>query len=234
VQILISVAVVAVIAVAIAIALGGGDDSKTATTRTSTTAKGGPDPVDQLFTKIPASGLELGKPDAPATLEEFVDPQCPFCAQFSRNVLPTLLSNYVRPGKLKLVLRPLAFIGDDSVTAARAVVAAGQQDKAWPMLDEIYAHQGHENSGYVTDDFLREMGGLVSDLDVDAMLSAAKTDDAVTQALKDADARASQFKLDSTPSFLITVGSDKPRPLESSLEPGPFTASLDQALGGSQ
>jgi protein-disulfide isomerase len=225
VQILVSVAVVAVIAVAIAVAVGaGGDDGST--TKTTATPKG----IDALFAGIPADGLALGKPDAPATLEEFIDPQCPFCAQFSRDVLPTLVNDYVRPGRLRLVLRPEAFLGDDSVKAARAVVAAGEQNKAWPLLDAIFANQGPENTGYVTEAFLRRMAEQVSGLDVDAMLATADTD-AVVPALQEADQRASQFGLDSTPSFLLTVGDGKPRPLASDLNAPGFTAALDKRLG---
>jgi protein-disulfide isomerase len=226
VQILVSLAVVAVIAVAIAVAVGGGDDTPK---QPATTAQSG-NPIDALFAGIPADGMTLGTADAPATLEEFVDPQCPFCAQFSKDVLPSVVQNYVRPGRLRLVLRPLAFIGEDSVKAARAVVAAGEQDKAWPFLDLIYANQGQENSGYVTDEFLRRIGKQVSGLDVDAMLAAADGD-TVARTLQEADQRAQQFKLNSTPSFLLTVGSGRPRPFKSNLDPGGFTAALDQALG---
>jgi protein-disulfide isomerase len=226
VQILVSVAVVAVIAVAIAVAVGAGGDDTTKTTRTTADGK---NPIDALFAGIPADGLALGKPDAPATLEEFIDPQCPFCAQFSRDVLPTLVNDYVRPGRLRLVLRPEAFLGEDSVTAARAIVAAGEQNKAWPFLDTIFANQGPENTGYVTEAFLRKMGAQVSGLDVDAMMAAADTD-AVVPALQEADKRATRYGLDSTPAFLLTVGSGEPRPLASDLNAPGFTAALDKRL----
>ena len=226
VQILVSVAVVAVIAVAIAVAVGaGGDDAKT----TTTTQESG-NPIDAQFAGIPADGLSLGDPSAPATLEEFIDPQCPFCAQFSKDVLPTLLTDYVKPGKLRLVLRPEAFLGEDSLEAARAVVAAGEQNKAWPFLDMIFANQGPENSGYVTEEFLTQMGEQVSGLDTDQMLATAKTD-AVIPALRTADSRASRYGLNSTPAFLLTVGDGKPQKVPSDLEAAGFTQELDKRLG---
>jgi protein-disulfide isomerase len=224
VQILISLAVVAVLAVAIAVAVSSGDDEPAKTKTTATTPA-----QDSLFAGIPSQGLALGRPDAPATLEEFVDPQCPFCAEYSKNVLPVVVKDYVKTGKLRLMLRPLAFIGQDSVKGARAVVAAGEQGKAWPFLEAIYANQGQENTGYMTDDFLKTMAQRAG-ADGAAILAASGSDQ-VTKALQEADARATQFGLDSTPSFLITVDSQKPRRLRSSLEPGPFTASLDKALG---
>jgi protein-disulfide isomerase len=230
VQILISIAVVAVIAVAVAVAVGAGGGGDKSTTTKITTKPGASNPIDAMFAGIPASGLALGKPDAPATLEEFIDPQCPFCAQFSRDVLPTVVKDYVRTGRLRLVLRPEAFIGKDSVTGARAVVAAGEQNKAWPFLEQIFANQGQENTGYMTEEFLRKMASQVPGLDTDKLIATA-TSNAVVAPLQAVDARASKYKLDSTPSFLLTVGSGTARPLASNLEAAGFTASLDQRLG---
>ena len=222
-QILISLAVVAVIAVGIAVAVGGGDDADPATTTPTPEAQG-------LFEGIPASGMEVGEPDAPATLEEFIDPQCPFCAQFSNDVLPTVVEEYVETGRLKLVLRPLAFIGEDSVRAARAVAAAGEQDLAWPLMEAIFANQGAENSGYVTDDYLRNLASQIEGLDPQAIVDAANSEEPVP-VLQEADARSDEFQVDSTPSFLITPESGRTQPLESNLEASAFTAALDEALG---
>ena len=219
-QILISLAVVAVVAVGIAVAVGGGGDDEPSAVAE---ARG-------LFEEIPAEGMAIGASDAPATLEEFIDPQCPFCAQFSRDVLPTLVEDYVRPGRLRLLLRPLAFLGEDSVKAARALAAAGEQDKAWPLMEAIYANQGAENSGYVTDQFLRGVTTQVEGLDPAAIVEAANSRSAAP-VLLEADQRATEFRRDSTPSFLLTVGNERTRPLESNLEVGAFTAALDQRLG---
>ena len=229
-QILISLGLLAALAVVLAIALGGGGGGSASKTPTAARTTAAGSPIDRLFQGIPENGLTLGSPNAPATLEEFVDPQCPFCAMFSKQVLPTLVQNYVRPGRLKLVLRPLAFIGKDSVTGEHAVVAAGAQDLAWPFLDVLYANQGDENSGYLTKDFLVKLGRLVRGFDPQAMLARMDAP-AVTHALQEADARATQFKLDSTPSFLLTVDGGKPKPLQSNLVPGAFTRMLDAALG---
>src|SRR3954447_23988371 len=134
-RVLVGVALVALLAVVVAIAAtsGGGGSGKGAAKT--------PGGVAALFKGIPQQGMTLGRASAPVTVEEFIDPQCPFCAQFSREALPTVLKDYVRPGKIKLVLRPLAFIGQDSVTAARAVAAAGAQDKGWTFLDVLYSRQ---------------------------------------------------------------------------------------------
>ena len=99
----------------------------------------------------------LGDPDAPVTVTEYVDLQCPICAEASKQTLPTLINDYVRTGKVKLQARTLSFLGPDSVRAAQVAAGAREQGRLWPFLETFYAAQGTENSGYVTDDFLREV-----------------------------------------------------------------------------
>ena len=99
----------------------------------------------------------LGDPKAPITVTEYLDLQCPICAEASKANLPDLIKNYVRTGKVKLQARTLSFIGPDSVTAAKFAHGAEQQGKLWAFLETFYASQGQENSGYVTDDFLSQV-----------------------------------------------------------------------------
>ena len=83
--------------------------------------------VNRLYDGIPQDGATLGNPDAPATMVEFVDLQCPFCAEYTRDALPTIVKRYVRTGKLKVELRPVAILGPDSATGAAAAAAAAQR-----------------------------------------------------------------------------------------------------------
>jgi protein-disulfide isomerase len=225
-RILSGVALVAILAVVLAVALGGGsDDSKSP-------AKSGGTDVAALFRGVPQKGYTLGNASAKATIEEFIDPQCPFCAQFSREALPTVIKDYVRTGKVRLILRPLSFIGPDSVTAARVVGGAAQQDKAWTFLDVFYANQGQENSGYVTDAFLRKVGAAVPGLDIAKAMKAGQTDPAVTKQLDAASKRAEAVGANSTPTLLLTVGSSAPQqiPLDADDYTGSVTRALDAVI----
>ena len=103
---------------------------------------------------IPQRGNVLGARQAPYQLVEYSDLQCPFCAQFAVGVLPTIVRDYVRTGKVQLVFRGLAFLGDDSVTALRTTTAAGRQNRLWNVSELLYANQGPENA-WVTDELLR-------------------------------------------------------------------------------
>jgi protein-disulfide isomerase len=155
----------------------------------------------KLFDGIPQSGLTVGDPKAPVTVVEFADPQCPFCKQFSDQELPELVNKYVRTGKAKLELRMLTFIGADSLTAARALEGAGRQDKLWQSTDLLYRNQGEENSGYVTEDFLRKVL-TGAGANADRALAAAATP-AVSSEIGAAKTLASRYGVDSTPTILV-------------------------------
>ena len=117
----------------------------------------------------------LGDPKAPVTITEYVDLQCPICKEASTTELPTLVDNYVKTGKVKLQLRTLHFIGDDSTTAAKVAAGAQHQGKLWSFLETFYANQGEENSGYVTDDFLKGVAAAAG-VDATKAMDYAKTE----------------------------------------------------------
>jgi protein-disulfide isomerase len=108
---------------------------------------------------IPKAGAALGNPNAPVTLVEYADPQCPYCAEWARRTLPVLVDDYVRTGKLRIVFRGLAFIGPDSERALRAAIAAGRQNRLWDVIEALYRRQGPENGGWVTRAALEETAG---------------------------------------------------------------------------
>src|SRR5438045_1935290 len=56
-----------------------------------------------------------------------------------------------------MVFQNYAFIGPDSLTAARAAEAAGKQNKLWNFIDDFYNNQGTENTDYVNDKFLTKI-----------------------------------------------------------------------------
>jgi protein-disulfide isomerase len=109
-----------------------------------------------LLDGIPQHGNVLGSPTAPVRLVEYADLQCPYCARFAVGVLPTIIRDYVRTGKVQLVMHGLAFIGPDSVTALRTAAAAGNQGRMWNVAELLFANQGPENA-WVNDELLRSV-----------------------------------------------------------------------------
>lgn len=60
---------------------------------------------------IRVSGNVMGEPNAPVTIEEWADLQCPACRQFALGTEPQLRTAYIATGKVRLVFHHLAFIG---------------------------------------------------------------------------------------------------------------------------
>ncbi|MEW6638131.1 MAG: thioredoxin domain-containing protein, partial [Actinomycetota bacterium] len=85
----------------------------------------------EAFADIPQDGTRLGNENAPVTIHLYEDFQCPACGIFARETLPDVVERYVEPGEVKIVSETLAFLGPDSVPAARAAIAAGGQDRYW-------------------------------------------------------------------------------------------------------
>jgi protein-disulfide isomerase len=161
-------------------------------------------PDRSLFAGLPERAGVLGDPSAPVVVTEYLDLQCPVCAESARSQLPGLVRDYVRTGKLRLQARPLQFIGPDSQRAARVAAGAEQQGRLWPFIDAFYAAQGTENSGYVTDDFLRSVSRAAG---VDGGRALAAADGAFAQArLNRANADAERFGVNATPTFTVQRG----------------------------
>jgi protein-disulfide isomerase len=96
-------------------------------------------PVRASLGDVPA----LGRPDAPVTLVEFSDYQCPFCQRFFAATLPALKKDYIDTGKVRYVFRdfPLDQIHPQARKAAEAAHCAGEQGKYWEMHDVLFGNQ---------------------------------------------------------------------------------------------
>lgn len=111
-------------------------------------------------------GDEIGDASAAVTIVEYGDLQCPVCKQYSQTAVPDLLSGPVAGGDAKMRFRNWVIIGPQSSDAAKAALAAGEQDLLWDYVELFYKNQGTENSGYVTDDFLTAIAEEIAGLDV--------------------------------------------------------------------
>jgi protein-disulfide isomerase len=92
------------------------------------------------------SGPFIGNANAPVTMAFWYDYQCPFCQQFEQSVTEELNENYVKSGKLKILIKDFQFLGEDSTTAAlfgRAVWEA-YPDHFYPWFQAVFAAQDDE------------------------------------------------------------------------------------------
>jgi protein-disulfide isomerase len=218
--------VVAAVAVGLLVALaGGGSDSGSSSPVTTRAAA----PARSVLAGVPQQGMRLGKATAPVTLVVYEDPQCPYCAQWSLDTFPSVVKSYVRTGRVKLEYRGINILGSDSEKALRAIAATAAQNRLWNMVEALYRRQGAENSGWVTDDVLRE-AAVAAGVDADRMF-AARNSSAVTRALTHAGIEANVNGVQGTPTFVVVRPPARPQQLQlTSLDPAPFSAALAAAL----
>ena len=215
-----AVALAAVIVVAaILISAGGADDDEPSPAPRS----GAPAQAENPLEGIPQDGVFLGDPNAPATLIEFADLQCPFCAEFATGELPGVIDQYVRSGDLRLELRLLAFLGPDSERGRQMANAAALQNKLWNYTDLFFSNQGAENSGYATDAFLQGLARQTPGLDVDQLAEDYAGPEAEAQT-RQAERLARRLAVDGTPSFYLVRDGGQPEQVE--------IDALGEALGG--
>ena len=195
-----------VVVILVAVSSSGGGSTASTSSSASSSAVAGTQASRSLLNGIPQKGLTLGNANAPVRVLEFADLQCPFCRDYTTGVMPGLVQKYVRTGKVRMEFHALAFIGPDSVRAARVAEAAGRQNKLWNVADLAYHNQGAENSGWATDGKLRSIAAAVPGLDVKQVF-AARNSAAVTAQLKAASDLATRSGVNETPTFLVGRGS---------------------------
>jgi protein-disulfide isomerase len=100
-------------------------------------------PPDRMAQVRMAGNPILGRPDAPLTLIEFSDYQCPYCRRFFETTLPALKTEYIETGKVRYIFRdyPLDRLHPQARKAAEAARCAGDQGHYWAMHDVLFRHQ---------------------------------------------------------------------------------------------
>jgi protein-disulfide isomerase len=158
--------------------------------------------VRKLLAGIPQSEMVLGEPNAKVKLVEFGDLQCSACKAYSEGIIPEVIDSKVRSGRAKIEFRNFRIIGEESVPAGAAALAAGRQGHGWTFLELFYRNQGGENAGYVTDSFMTDVakGADVPDI---GRWNADRNNKAIVGQVSRTTAEAQRFGFSGTPSFAI-------------------------------
>ena len=152
---------------------------------------------DKVQMSVAAGWYTLGREDAPVTVVEFTDYQCPFCRKFHSETFAELKKNYIDTGKVRFVSRdlPLEFHPNAS-GAAVAARCAGAQGKYWEMRDLLLANDA--DLGQVS---LLKYGKQIN-LDINAFGVCLNDKNYTTDIQKDV-ADAGTLGIGGTPSFVI-------------------------------
>jgi protein-disulfide isomerase len=155
-----------------------------------------------IFSGIPQEGPRLGRADAPVTIAEFVDLQCPFCRDFVIEAVPTLIQKHIRPGRARLEARGLTFLGPDSERGMRACLAAGLQGRMFELMELLYYNQGAENSGWLSQDLIEAAARSVPGLDEERVFEDMDSA-AVSRLLEDHAEEAERRSVTGTPTIFV-------------------------------
>ena len=146
-----------------------------------------------------AGGYSIGNPDAPLTMVEFTDLQCPFCRHFYMTTFERLKTAYIDTNKLRYVSRdfPLEAIHPMALSAARAARCAGAQGRFWDMRHAILKH----NAALTNESFLSEAAAL--QLDASRFRTCVDDANAFSTEIAHDMADAERVGVTGTPSFVI-------------------------------
>lgn len=132
---------------------------------------------------IKTDGLPyVGNANAPVTMAYWSDYQCPFCKKFEQEVLPDILKNYVNTGKVKLVFKEFAFLGNDSITAALYEHAIWQlyPDQYFAWRTDMFNNQDEEgdqgfgNAATIDAMIKKDFAGKINDEKVTSLIDQNK------------------------------------------------------------
>ena len=166
--------------------------------------------VQKMFKGIPQKGFFLGSAFAPVQMVIYIDLQCPYCQNFETTATPTLVSKYVRTGKLRIEVKPWAFIGPDSSRGQAAMMAAAEQNKAFNFAQVLYDNQGTENTGWLSDSMVYQIAESIPGLNVPKLLTDRKSS-TVKKEASDVAADALASNVQGTPTIFVGKSGSKPK-----------------------
>ncbi len=163
---------------------------------------------------ISADDPVIGDKNAPVTLAYWFDYQCPYCKAVDvggipqipiEPAMPTLVKDYVKTGKLKIVFKDYAFLGEDSTTAALYSHAVWKlyPDKFLEWHTAMFEAQDEEHGGFGDEASILELIRGISGLDANRLKKqvADKRDEYLALIEKDQQEGAS-FGIQGTPGFI--------------------------------
>jgi protein-disulfide isomerase len=157
----------------------------------------GPPPPPEKVQVTNVSGYMLGRPDAPVTMVEFTDLQCPFCNRFAATTFDQLKKEYIDTGKVRFISRdfPLDF-HPQARPAAIASRCAGEQGKFWELRMTLVKNASKLSPALIA----QEAAALKLDMKAfDACSKGTQYDAAITRDLTE----GSGFDVNGTPTFFV-------------------------------
>lgn len=158
-----------------------------------------PGPPEPTKAKLNMTGSEmLGSKDAPLTMVEFTDYQCPFCQRFHTTAFTELKKNYIDTGKVRFYSRdlPLDSMHPNAIRAAQAARCASEQGQFWAIRDIM----GANPTKLDMDSLVADAASLKMDT---AKFRSCVESEKYKQAIQTDVLEAMKIGADGTPTFVI-------------------------------
>ncbi|NCN95054.1 thioredoxin domain-containing protein [Candidatus Wolfebacteria bacterium] len=174
----------------------------------------------------------LGDSNAPLTVFIFSDYQCPFCGKFYQEAEYQIRENYVKTGKVNMVYKDLAFLGQESTDASEAANCAKDQGKYWDYHDAIFEIEiqelkksgNSENTGNLNRDTFKKIATDLK-MNVDDFLSCYDSKKYASEVSKDMEEAKTVFQQFSAPTIFV---GDKM--IQGAYPYASFSQAIDEAL----
>jgi len=187
----------------------------------------------QIFTVSFDDEPVKGNPDAPVTVVEFSDFQCPFCSRFFEQTLPLIEENYIDTGKIKFVYKdlPLDNLHPNARAAHIAAECADEEGKFWEYHDVLFEKQAEWRS-LVSSDLDITLSQFAVDLGMQAASfeSCMESQDIADEVNQDT-LEAARYGTTGTPTFFIGTEEDGFIKLVGAQPYAAFQAAIDEKLG---
>ena len=188
--------------------------------------------VTSLLHGIPEERERLGNPHALVTLVIYGDLECPTCRYLALYTLPTIIKEFVRPGKLKLEYHSFESATPEPAVFQKqqvAALAAGQQNKMWYFVELFYHEQGREYTNYVTESYLDGLAQQIPGLNLAEWMTARADSDLAEEVASDEQLGVG-YLWESTPDFLLDDGTGQYLFHPASASPRAFTAAIKERV----
>jgi protein-disulfide isomerase len=174
-----------------------------------------------------------GDERAPVVLLQFSEFQCPYCAAFAQQTLPTLRERYIQTGQVRMAFRhfPLETIHAEAMKAAEGTACAVAAGKFWLLHDTLFSRRGALR--------VEDLGQIARRVGLDGPAFDACLDGRMTAQVREDIGAGLELGVSSTPSFFL--GRVRPdgqvvvaRRLAGALPLEVFTQEIDQLLSESK
>jgi protein-disulfide isomerase len=183
----------------------------------------------EIFGGVPQEGDRLGSSDAPVTIQVFADMQCGSCREDFIGTIPRLVTDYARPGDVKLMLRHYSVAENPLELGFFGAEAAAQQGYGWQYTYLFFRNQDEAERFGIDEDFMASLAGSIGELDVpewhEYLQQEGGSDGPIAKTLEGYEELGTRLGIRTRPAMIVT-GPAGTR----TLQDGPPLARVEQAV----